>query len=80
MPTCQELNAFVIDYLEGTLPVFQRLVSQPHLGMCPKCRACLQGYRRTVRLSHDAYAQEGAREAIPPELIDAILAARKGGI
>ncbi len=80
MPTCQELDDFIVDYLEGTLPVFQRLVFQLHLGMCPKCRTYLQGYRRTVRLSQDAYAEESDGQAMPPELIDAILATRQGEI
>ncbi|MEQ9042479.1 MAG: zf-HC2 domain-containing protein [Alphaproteobacteria bacterium] len=79
MPSCRELDAFVVDYLEGRLPWRQRLVFRMHLGLCPKCRAYLKAYAKTIALSHEAYRDGHEPPEMPQELIAAILAAREGG-
>ena len=37
MVTCQELEGFMVDYLEGTLPRAQRRKFDLHLRLCPDC-------------------------------------------
>ncbi len=77
-PSCQEIDAFFVDYLEGNLPIYRRLVFALHLGMCQKCRAYLRAYRKMIALSKDAYREVIQPPEMPKELADAILATRKG--
>ena len=79
MPTCRELDAFIVDYLEGTLPLRQRLVFRTHLALCPKCRAYLKAYAKTIALCHESRAEPPAPPEMPPDLLKAILAAREEG-
>jgi anti-sigma factor RsiW len=72
--TCQELAAFLMDYLDGALPPAQRTAFEEHLGECPDCVAYLATYRETIRLSRAAYG--AAPAGIPDELVAAILASR----
>ncbi|MCE2510594.1 MAG: zf-HC2 domain-containing protein [Alphaproteobacteria bacterium] len=74
MPGCRELDAFVVDYLEGRLPWRQRLTFRMHLGMCPKCRAYLKAYAKTLELSRTAYATTPEPPEMPEELVQVILA------
>ncbi len=50
MLTCQELVALVTDYLEGKLPMTERLRFQLHIGLCGHCRAYLQQMELTVEV------------------------------
>ena len=78
MISCEEFEEFIIDYLEGTLPKRQRIVLDWHLRMCPECRAYLAAYRRTMEVTSAGLDdQEGPlSEAMPEELVQAIIAAR----
>jgi anti-sigma factor RsiW len=49
MLTCKQLTELVTDYLEGRLPLGQRIALQMHLGMCAHCRTYLRQMRATVR-------------------------------
>jgi anti-sigma factor RsiW len=81
MMTCAQLEEFVIDYVEGSLPLRRRAAFALHLLFCPKCRAYLAAYRQTLALGRRLFAdpdKPAAGEA-PEELIQAILAARPTG-
>jgi anti-sigma factor RsiW len=74
MITCRELEEFIVDYLDGTLPWRQRLVFRIHLFFCRECRDYLASYTHTIALGKAALRQTDA--PIPEELVRAILAAR----
>ena len=49
--SCQEVTEFLADFLDGELPLRQRLVFRLHLLMCPDCRRYLDSYAATIRLT-----------------------------
>ena len=53
-PTCEEVNGFISDYLEGTLDDKTRGKFEAHIGDCSACGRFLEQYETTVRLTHDA--------------------------
>jgi len=77
--TCQELADFLDDYVVGALDAERRDAFDAHLGECADCVKYLDSYRRTIELGKRAMGDvdsPGTLE-IPPELMKAILAARK---
>jgi anti-sigma factor RsiW len=48
MLSCRDLTELVTEYLEGALPLRDRLRFQLHLGMCTHCRAYLRQMRQTI--------------------------------
>ncbi len=78
MLTCRELEGFMVDYLEDTLPKGQRRKFDRHLRLCRDCRRYLEAYKRTITLSQAACQDPDAPipEDVPEELVQAILAAR----
>ena len=80
MITCREFDAFVIDYLDGTLPQRQRTLFERHLRVCPHCCRYLERYEATVHLA-SAAGPASSWEVLgePPEdLVQAILSSRTG--
>jgi anti-sigma factor RsiW len=81
--TCKELVDFLDDYLEDALPEGQRCVFEHHLGDCPPCLDYLESYRRTVQAARAALDPDAVEPVpaceVPPQLIQAILRARRGG-
>ena len=76
--TCRELTEFLDAYLEGRLPETQRAEFERHLAVCAACRTYLDGYRSTLKLARAARAADATNpNDAPPELVQAILAARK---
>jgi anti-sigma factor RsiW len=75
--TCREATEFLLDYLDGNLaaPVVAEL--EIHLKICGWCTEYVAGYRKTVALTQALSSDEPAETAVPEELIQAILAARK---
>ena len=57
--TCHELSEIVTDYLEGALPLPDRVRFEAHVADCPACRRYLEQMRRTV----------AALGRVPPEPI-----------
>lgn len=51
MLSCKELVALVTDYLEGALPLEERIRFERHLAICPPCRAHLAQMRTTLAVS-----------------------------
>jgi predicted anti-sigma-YlaC factor YlaD len=76
--TCRNALKFLADYLDGNLPLRQRLSYGVHLFLCRNCRDYLDGYRKTIEVSRSALAEpaNAAGEPLPEELVQAILAAR----
>jgi anti-sigma factor RsiW len=76
--SCAELDSFIVDYMDGSLPFRQRAVFRFHLLMCRKCSTYLKSYRQTVALGQKVFSNLGkpAVEEAPEELVRAILSAR----
>ena len=55
MLTCQEVDSFLYDFHQGDLPFGQQLKFKMHIAMCHECKAYLDDYRNTIRLSKDAF-------------------------
>lgn len=75
--TCREVLDFLMRYDAGELPADQQRAFDCHLAACPPCVAYLKTYRQTVRLAHDACADADQELKIPPDLVRAILDARR---
>ena len=74
--TCQQLTEFLGDYVAGVLDAGERAAFEHHLADCPHCIAYVRGYHATIRLAKDSAATD-ADAAMPPEVVDAILAATR---
>jgi anti-sigma factor RsiW len=78
MMTCRELIDFLMDYVSGEVSPDERARFDEHLAVCPHCRAYLQNYRETViatKAAHEPTKLDSPQ--MPPELVKAILSARK---
>ena len=75
--TCRDALEFIADYLDGKLPWGQRLSFEMHLALCSECRRYLDGYRKTIHACQKSTLDVASEEAMPEELIRAILAARQ---
>ena len=73
---CRELIDFLDRYIDGALPAPVAARFEEHLAVCEACVEYLHSYRETIRLAGDAWCDDDALDAVPPELIAAILAAR----
>lgn len=78
MITCQELESFILDYLDDRLLRRQRIIFELHIMVCKECRSYLSAYRRTVALGKAAFDDPDAtvREDMPEDLVRAIVYAR----
>ena len=78
MITCKELEGFIVDYLDDSLPDHQRRKFEQHLRFCSSCVRYLENYKKTILLSKTTF-NEGYNsncDDMPEELIQAILASR----
>jgi predicted anti-sigma-YlaC factor YlaD len=76
--TCKEVNQFLADYLDYTLPWSQRVSFNIHLLICRHCRQYLASYAATVRMTKLlGDPTEPNQQQVPDELVRAILAARR---
>lgn len=78
--TCREFTDFLMDYLSGELPAAESARFRVHLEQCPSCIQYLKSYQQTVRLSRAALkrSDDPLPGSVPEELVQAILAARRG--
>lgn len=53
MLTCQDVNAFIIDYLEDTLEPDLRERFETHLKRCSICNTYFEQYRKTIALAKE---------------------------
>lgn len=75
--TCREFAEFLDAFVNGTLSEAQRAEFDRHLVLCEACRNYLQSYRKTIELARSAKRDAELAAGAPPELVRAILAARK---
>ena len=68
--TCRELSEIVTDYLEGAMPLQDRIRFDLHLAVCPECRRYVEQMRQTVEATGRV-----APEPIPTE-VEAMLLER----
>lgn len=74
---CRECVEFILRYLEGDLPQDERASFEVHMAKCPPCERYLRQYKQTVDAGKAACSEDGPG-AVPEELIQAILASRRG--
>ena len=79
--TCREFIDFIMAWLDGELEPEVRRSFAEHLDMCPDCVDYLDSYQRTVALGKAAWDAPGdapVPNEVPEELVQAVLAARRG--
>ena len=75
---CQECAEFLMDYIDGTLPVEQAAAFEGHLQKCPPCIDYLESYKRCIEMGKSCIECKDEMEPPPEHFIEAILnAARK---
>lgn len=78
---CRDFVDFLMDYLEDDLDRDVRRTFERHMGDCPDCEIYLETYRETIRLGKACLCDspdDPVPEEAPDDLVQAILAARKG--
>ena len=73
MITCQQVDQFLMDYLDGTLPRVQRIRFERHLRFCRDCRDYIRAYQASIRLSRQTLADPPIPAEPPADLVTAIL-------
>lgn len=79
MLTCQQLIAFLSDYVDGKLPLTQRAAFELHLALCRDCRSYLHNFKSTIEATRAAFDSPDAPipESVPESLVQSILQARR---
>ena len=55
MITCTEMDALLVDYLDGTLPDPQRRRLKFHIRLCADCNCFLKAYQATIALANNVH-------------------------
>jgi len=78
MLTCKEFDDFMVDHLEGRLPVWQKYMCWLHVKMCRECANFIRQYRRVIVLGQNAFGSPDSPvpDSVPEELVKAALAHR----
>ncbi len=66
--SCKELTELITEYLEGSMPLGQRIRFQIHLGLCLGCRNHLRQMKLTIQTLGKLPV-----ESIPPAIRDEML-------
>lgn len=61
--TCRELVEIVTEYLEGSMPVEERLRFEKHLVVCPGCTIHVEQMRETISLTGALREEQVSAEA-----------------
>ena len=61
--SCEDVNRFILDYLEETIPPSTRKRFDAHVAKCPNCSSFFAQYLQTVDLIHE----DGSLAIDPPE-------------
>ncbi len=79
MLTRKEFDEFMIDYLEGGLPVWQKFMCWLHLKMCRESAHFIRQVHRVI--AHEQRASDcpdgSVPDSVPEELVKAAMAHRK---
>jgi len=70
MMSCAEITGLVTSFLDGRMPLRQRLAFRMHIAMCPHCGRYLRQVRATVRLTGKLPV-----ETMPPDVRDELVRA-----
>ncbi len=73
MITCADLEDWVANYLEGSLPLPKRRELERQLGECRGCREFLAAYQRTVWVAKKAMQCSSYPAQAPEQLVQTIL-------
>ncbi len=76
MISCEEIETFIYDYLEGDLKGSKKLAFELHIKFCRECKEYLAALRRSMELSITAM-EDADLPPVPDELVDAVLLALK---
>ena len=79
--TCEDLLAYVSDYIDGELDDALSAAAQHHLVTCENCRVVLDSTQRTILLYKERNQQErltGARKDALYDRIAAAFASKEG--
>jgi len=66
--SCQEMTELITEYLEGRMPLLQRIRFQLHVGLCCGCRNYLNQMRLTIKTLGQLPV-----DPLPPEIRDEML-------
>jgi len=77
--TCRQFAEFMMDYLAGELSQDSLASFDRHLRACGNCQKYLAGYRESVKLGKQAFAESDTElpADVPDDLVKAILATRR---
>ena len=75
MLTCQQVENFMMAYLDGELGLMTSLRFRMHIMMCSDCGKFLQSYKNAVAMEKRIFEnpEDEAIGHVPDEIIDAIL-------
>ena len=73
--SCEEVEDFIMAYLEEDMPVVTRIKFEMHIKMCKECRDYLASYNQTIALSRAAVKAEDL-PPLPEDLVKAIMDAK----
>lgn len=68
MPSCQEVDGFLAEYLEGTLDSKTIKRFEDHIAMCPLCVEYLEQYKQAIEVT------SSHKVNVPPELVEQTIA------
>ena len=76
--TCEDVEGFILDYLDGALRWRTRAMFRMHILFCKECRVYIRKYEVARELGQQVMRGEPESDEaeIPEDLITAILAAR----
>jgi anti-sigma factor RsiW len=77
MVTCRHVIEILMEYLNGEVSSEEKARFEDHLAVCPPCVAYLQTYQETIRMGRLSFCDNPPAEAMPEELVQAVLAARQ---
>ncbi len=78
MLTCKEFDDFMVDYLGGGLPLWQKYMFWLHVKMCRECAYFIRQYHRVIALEQNAFdsPDSAVPDSVPEDLVKAAMAHR----
>ena len=64
-PSCEEVNQFLVEYVDGSMEEQTRIKFDKHMSHCKCCGGYLDDYRATIELTKNCH-----EVAIPDKLAD----------
>ncbi len=74
-PSCEDVNQFLSEYIEGILPEKTQAKFQAHLSKCSDCVSYFEQYKATIELLNE---QDGI--TVPNQLVEHTLEFLKANI